>query len=209
MKTEKTKEKSAVGSSPGVKNNLKKQTVSPAPKAAEAKHSGQKADMFITPDNAKSHPVEIGPAPYHRRSDCFICRIQDGLEIQPAGGFIIQGKHFVVTHAPLKMAKAGTFIILSRRHLLDFGEMTQDESTEFGSIMTRLVPAIKDVTEAHRVYYLALMEHSPHFHLWLVSNKKSGRLRGVPYLAHPTGPASHRAAEAISKKVEMRFEQSH
>jgi diadenosine tetraphosphate (Ap4A) HIT family hydrolase len=94
-------------------------------------------------------------------------------------------------------------------HLLDFGEMTPAESTELGSILKRLVPAIKDVTGAHRVYYLALMERAAHFHLWLVPKKKGGKLRGVLYMAHPVVSASLRAAEAISKKIGQRFGQSH
>ena len=152
--------------------------------------------------------VKIGPAPYHHRSACFICRLQDGLEVQPAGRFIIEGIYFVVGHAPLALSKAGTLVIQSRRHLLDFGEMNSDESAGFASILKRLIPAIKDVTGAHRVYYLALMERAPHFHLWLVPKKKGGPLRGVLYPAHPVAPATLRAAEEISKKIERRFEQS-
>jgi diadenosine tetraphosphate (Ap4A) HIT family hydrolase len=189
---------------------MKKQTVSSSPKASVVKPGKRGTDMFITPDNAKSHrhAVEIGPAPFSHRSDCFICRIQDGLEVLPAGDFIIQGKHFVVTHAPLKMARAGTFIILSRRHLLDFSEMTPAESAEFFSILKRLIPAIKNVTDAHRVYFLAFMEHSPHFHFWLVPKRKGGSVRGLDYLARPATPTSHRAAVAISKKIERRFGRS-
>jgi diadenosine tetraphosphate (Ap4A) HIT family hydrolase len=189
---------------------MKKKTISSASEVGATKHNRKKTDMFITPDNARSHkhPVAIGPAPYHRRSDCFICRIQDGLEVQPAGGFIVEGKFFVVAHAPLKMARAGTFIVLSRRHLLDFAEMTSAENAEFGSILRRLIPAIKEVTGAPRIYYLAFMEHAPHFHLWLVPRKEGGRVRGLPYLARPAIPASHRAAEAIAKKIEKRFGRS-
>jgi diadenosine tetraphosphate (Ap4A) HIT family hydrolase len=184
------------------------------PSASEVsvkKPIGRRKHVFITPDNAKSHkhPVEIGPAPYHHRTDCFICRIQDGLEVQPADRFIIEGKHFFVGHAPLAISIAGTLIVQSKRHLLDFGEMTSAESAELGSILRRLIPAIKEVTGSHRVYYLAVMEHAPHFHLWLVPKKKGGPYEGAEYLAHHPGKATHRAAVAISNKIEQRFEQSH
>ena len=189
---------------------MKNKTTSSISKARRTKSKRSKTELFITPDYAKSHkhPVKVGPAPYHHRSDCFICRIQDGLAELPAGSFILEGKHFVVTHAPLKMARVGTVIILSRRHILDFGEMSPAESTEFGSILKRLVPAIKYVTDAHRVYMLAFMEHSPHFHLWLVPKKKGGSVRGLDYLARPAVATSHSAAVAISKKIEKRFERS-
>jgi diadenosine tetraphosphate (Ap4A) HIT family hydrolase len=189
---------------------MKKQSVSSASKIVATNTKKRKTEVFITPDNAKSgrHSVETGPAPYYHRSDCFICRIQDGLEVQPPGGFIIEGKYFVVAHAPLKMARAGTIIILSRRHLLDFSEMTSAESEEFFLIVKRLVPAIKDVAEAPRVYFLAFMEHAPHFHLWLVPRKKGGRIRGLPYLAQPAVATSHRSAEVIAKKIEKQFGRS-
>jgi diadenosine tetraphosphate (Ap4A) HIT family hydrolase len=159
--------------------------------------------MFIVPEKTRSRkqPLEIGPAPYYHRSDCFICRMQDGLGTQPVGGYIVEGEHFVAEHAPLKMANAGTVIVEARRHLLDSGEMTTAESAELGAILKRLVPAIKEATGAHRVYYLALMERVPHFHLWLVPKKKQTRLKGVAYLARRATPATNSAAEAIVKKI--------
>ena len=57
--------------------------------------------------------------------------------------------------------------------------MTPAETTDFGSLLHRLVPAIKAATEVERVYYLALMERVAHFHLWLVPKKDEGELRGV------------------------------
>ena len=103
------------------------------------------------------------------------------------------------------MSNAGTVIVESRRHLLDFGEMTPAESAELGSILKRLVPAVKSTTGAPRVYFLALMERAPHFQLWLVPKQKRGRLKGVAHLARRRVPATSRAAEAISKRIRRRF----
>jgi diadenosine tetraphosphate (Ap4A) HIT family hydrolase len=134
-------------------------------------------------------PVEIGPPPYYHRSDCNICRKQDGLktgsellDVPRPGGYVVEGEHFVVEHAPLQESSAGTVIVEARRHLLDFGEMSPAELAEFGSILHRLVPAVKAATGVQRVYFLALMERAPHFHLWLVPKKNEGELRGVAYL---------------------------
>jgi hypothetical protein len=76
--------------------------------------------------------AEIGPPPYYHRSDCNICRKQDGLktgsELLAApvpGGYIVESEHFLVAHAPLQEASAGTVTVEARRHLLDFGDMTQ------------------------------------------------------------------------------------
>jgi diadenosine tetraphosphate (Ap4A) HIT family hydrolase len=159
--------------------------------------------------------AETGPPHYHR-SDCHICRKQDGLktgsELLDApipGGYVVEGEHFLVEHAPLQDSSAGTVIVEARRHLLDFGEMTPTESAELGAILHRLVPAIKAATGVQRVYFLAVMEHSPHFHLWLVPKKDEGELRGVEYLAQqPPLTASYSAAEEMSRKIRAEFDQS-
>ena len=60
-----------------------------------------------------------------------------------------------------------------------------------------------------RVYFLALMERAPHFHLWLVPKKDEGELRGVAYLAQqPPLTTSYSAAEAMSRKIKEQFERS-
>jgi diadenosine tetraphosphate (Ap4A) HIT family hydrolase len=160
--------------------------------------------------------VEIGPPPYYHRSDCHICRRQDGLktgsELLDAprpSGYIVEGEHFLAEHGPLQESSAGTVIVEARRHLLDFGEMTPTESAELGSILHRLVPAIKAATGVERVYFLALMERSAHFHLWLVPKKNEGDLRGVDYLAQrPPLTSSLGDAEAMSQKIRAKFDAS-
>jgi diadenosine tetraphosphate (Ap4A) HIT family hydrolase len=87
--------------------------------------------------------------------------------------------------------------------------MTPAELAELGPILNRLLPAIKAATGVQRVYFLALMEHSPHFHLWLVPKKNEGELRGVAYLAQqPALTTSYSEAEAMSRKIREQFEQS-
>jgi diadenosine tetraphosphate (Ap4A) HIT family hydrolase len=161
-------------------------------------------------------PVEIGPPPYYHRSDCNICRKQDGLktgsvllDVPRPGGYIVEGANFLVEHAPVQESSAGTVIVESRRHLLDFGEMTPAELAEFGSTVHRLVPAVKAATGVQRVYLLAVMERAPHFHLWLVPKRDEGELRGVAYLAQqPPLTTSQTAAEAMSRAIREQFQQS-
>jgi diadenosine tetraphosphate (Ap4A) HIT family hydrolase len=112
-------------------------------------------------------------------------------------------------HAPLKSASAGTVIVEARRHLLDFGDMTPTESAELGSVLHRLVPAVKAATGVERVYYLALMERAAHFHLWLVPKLNEGGLRGVAYLAQePPRTATLSGAEEMSTKIQAELELS-
>src|SRR5271154_6583614 len=165
---------------------------------------------------SSERPAEIGPPPYYHRSDCNICRKQDGLKTGSAlldaprpGGYIVEGEHFLVEHAPLQSSSAGTVIVEARRHLLDFGDMTPTESAELGSVLHRLVPAVKAATGVERVYYLALMERAAHFYLWLVPKKNGGEIRGGDYLAQqPPLTASPSAAEAMTRKIRAELEPS-
>jgi diadenosine tetraphosphate (Ap4A) HIT family hydrolase len=173
--------------------------------------------MFTYPEAPASEgTAEIGPPPYYHRSDCNICRQQDGLktgsdllDAPRPDGYIVEDEHYLVEHAPLNAAGAGTVIVQARRHLLDFGDMTPTETTDFGSLLHRLVPAVKAATGVERVYYLALMERVDHFHLWLVPKKDEGDLRGVAYMAQqPPLTASLSEAETMSRKIKAAFERS-
>jgi diadenosine tetraphosphate (Ap4A) HIT family hydrolase len=119
------------------------------------------------------------------------------------GGYIVASEHFVVEHAPLQESSAGTVIVEARRHVLDFGDMAPPESAELGPLLHRLVPAVKAATGVERVYFLALMERAPHFHLWLVPKKDEGEFRGVAYMAQqPPLTTSFGDAEAMSRKIQ-------
>ena len=70
--------------------------------------------MFTLPEATASSEgsAEIGPPPYYHRSDCNICRHQDGLKTGSErldaplpGGHIVEGEHFLVEHAPLKLVQ--------------------------------------------------------------------------------------------------------
>ena len=72
--------------------------------------------MSVSSDEQRSseRPVEIGPPPYYHRSDCHICRKQDGLktgsELLDAprpGGYIVEGEYFLAEHSPLQESSAG------------------------------------------------------------------------------------------------------
>jgi diadenosine tetraphosphate (Ap4A) HIT family hydrolase len=170
----------------------------------------------VSVSSGEKDPVEIGPPPYYHRSDCNICRQQDGLktgsellDVPVPGGYVVEGEHFLAEPGPLQESSAGTVILEARRHVLDFGEMTAAELAEFGSIAHRLVPAIKAATGVERVYLLAVMERAPHFHLWFVPKQDEGQLRGVDYLAQrPPLTSSHGQAEAMSIKIREQRERS-
>jgi diadenosine tetraphosphate (Ap4A) HIT family hydrolase len=139
---------------------------------------------------------------------CFICRKQAGKEVAPPGGYIYEGSNFAICHAPRNMGTAGTLLIESRRHFLDFGEMTSVEGVDLAELLKRLFPAIKRTTQAERVYSIATMDGVPHFHIWLVPWKKDEPLRGVTYLAseHQLSPTEE--IEQSVRGIKRAFDRS-
>lgn len=115
--------------------------------------------------------------------DCFICRKHAGMEGQPPGGYVLADGHWRVCHAPLTMGGAGTLIVESRRHYLDYADMTDDEAASLGALLRRLYAALKQVTGAERVYSLATMEGAAHLHMWLAPRPPDAPTRGLAYLA--------------------------
>ncbi len=133
-------------------------------------------------------------------SECFICRKQRGEEATPPGGYLYEGAHFRVCHAPAAMATPSTLLVESRRHFLDFAEMTPEEATSYGPLLARLYTAIKRTTGSERVYTLVTLEGSGHFHTWLIPRMPEAVSRGVRLLVqdHSCAPEEAlAAAEAI------------
>jgi len=141
-------------------------------------------------------------------SKCFICRKQAGKAESPPGGYIYEGRHFAICHAPRNIGTAGTMIVESRRHFLDFEEMTLAEGTDLAGLLMRLFPAVKHATHADRVYSLTMMADVPHFHLWLVPWKKDEPLRGVTYLAGEHQLPSIEEVEQAVRSIRRAFDRS-
>ena len=72
---------------------------------------------------------------------CEICARLQGERPQeePPAGYLYEDRHWLVYHAPVERAMLGQLFLLSRRHFLDFAEMTADEATSYGVIMRALL----------------------------------------------------------------------
>ena len=132
--------------------------------------------------------------------DCFICRKHNGLETVPPGGYIYEDEHWMVCHAPVKLGPLGTLFIESKRHFLDYSEMTEEESTSLGNVMKKIYHALRLHTDAERIYQLTTMEGQPHFHSWLVPRRKEDAERGLKFLARDDS-CSEEDAIALVKKL--------
>ena len=114
---------------------------------------------------------------------CFICRKHEGPEAAPPGGYIYEDEHWMVCHAPGKLGPLGTLFIESRRHFLDYSEMTQEEADTLGTLLKRVYQALRQHTDAERIYQLSTMEGQPHLHMWIVARRREVPERGIKFLA--------------------------
>jgi len=114
---------------------------------------------------------------------CFICEKHDGNQAAPPGGYIYEDEHWMVCHAPAKLGPLGTLFVESKRHFLDYAEMTDEESASLGKVMRQVYQALRTHTAAERIYQLTTLEGQPHFHTWLVPRRKEDAERGLKFLA--------------------------
>jgi diadenosine tetraphosphate (Ap4A) HIT family hydrolase len=115
--------------------------------------------------------------------NCFICRKHNGQEAAPPSGYIYEDEHWTVCHAPVNLGPLGTLFIESKRHFLDYAEMTDEESASLGNVMRKIYHALKLHTEAERIYQVTLIDGVPHFHSWLVPHRKDDLEKGMKFLA--------------------------
>lgn len=131
---------------------------------------------------------------------CFICRKHNGHEVAPPGGYIYEDAHWMVCHAPAELGPLGTLFIESRRHFLDYSEMTVEESASLGDVLKKIYQALRMHTDVERIYQLTTMEGQPHFHSWLVPRGKDATERGLKFLAKDDS-CSEEAARVLASKL--------
>lgn len=134
---------------------------------------------------------------------CFICRKHNGLESTPPGGYIYEDDHWMVCHAPGKLGPLGTLFIESRRHFLDYAEMTVEEAASLGNVLKKVYAVLKEHTGAERVYQLSTIEGVPHYHAWLVPHHKEDTDRSLKFLARDDSCDDNDAAVLADKLREM------
>lgn len=132
--------------------------------------------------------------------NCFICRKHNGLEAAPPGEYIYENEYWMVCHAPANLGPLGTLFIESKRHFLDYAEMTDEESTSLGNVMKKTYQALRSHTSAERIYQVTLIDGVPHFHSWLVPRRKDDTERGMKFLARDDS-CSEEDAIALANKL--------
>lgn len=117
----------------------------------------------------------------------------------PPGGYLVEDGMFRVGHGPTPYWPAGTLLIESYRHFLDFAEMDAEEAATIGPLIQRLVGPLKEATGATRIHVFSCMEGAEHFHTWLVprvGDTPSGRT----FIGNP-GYCTAPEAEAVMARL--------
>ncbi len=130
---------------------------------------------------------------------CSYCHLEEAGR-DPIGGWVHRDEHWLVGHGPADTTMPGALKIISRRHFVDFAEMTPAESASFGLLLTRLDTALRASTDAERVHLVSTRDRVQHFHAWLYPRPASHPLRGTAFLDAPQrgDPAdAERTARAV------------
>ncbi|MGO4106345.1 HIT family protein [Paenibacillus sp. YAF4_2] len=113
---------------------------------------------------------------------CFICEKHLGISNQPPGGYFYEDEYWKVCHFPADQSVLGRIVLESKRHYLDFAEMTKEEAASYGVVIKLLYVVLKQVTEAERVYQLITIDGAPHFHVHFIPRGRDSMTRGIEYL---------------------------
>jgi diadenosine tetraphosphate (Ap4A) HIT family hydrolase len=135
-------------------------------------------------------------------ADCLICaRGGDGRRHDGSvGGNVYEDEHWYAYLAPATTAALGQLFLVSKRHFLDFAEMTPDEAASYGRVLRALYASLKRVLNAERVYARVTVEGVPHFHTWLFPRPRGEAARGMRFMA-----AEHACTEAEALVVAERL----
>lgn len=141
-----------------------------------------------------------------RDQSCLICAKYAGEAVpawagfaDPPGGHLVDDGIWRVGHGPTPYWPAGTLLIESQRHFLDYADFTPEEAATLGPLIRQFTAPLKEATGAQRIHVFSSMEGTEHFHLWMVP--RTGDVQsGRTYLADP-GYCTAPAAEAVIDRV--------
>jgi diadenosine tetraphosphate (Ap4A) HIT family hydrolase len=98
---------------------------------------------------------------------CLACDVLAG-RIEPPGGTIYEDEGWVVDHSISPVALRGWLIVKPRRHVENFGELTDEEAVRFGPISRSAAAAVQKGLGAERVYVCSFGEEWRHVHVHVV-----------------------------------------
>lgn len=118
---------------------------------------------------------------------CFICEKHEGHQAEPPGGYIYEDQYWMACHFPAHIAVLGQLVIESKRHFLDFSNMTVNEARSYGTLMQKTYSVLRKVTGAERIYTLMMLEGADHFHVHLIPRAADSKVKGMELIAQTSG----------------------
>ena len=61
--------------------------------------------------------------------------------------------------------------------------MTPEEAASLGGLLKQVYQALREHTDAERIYQLSTMEGQPHLHMWIVPRRKEVAEKGLKFLS--------------------------
>jgi diadenosine tetraphosphate (Ap4A) HIT family hydrolase len=98
---------------------------------------------------------------------CLACDVLAG-RIEPPGGTIYEDETWVVDHSISPVALRGWLIVKPRRHVENFGDLTDAEAARLGPISRSAAAAVQNALGAERVYVCSFGEEWRHVHIHVV-----------------------------------------
>lgn len=130
---------------------------------------------------------------------CFICEKHTGNTPEPPGGYIYEDEHWMLCHFPIEQSVVGQLVIESKRHFLDFSEMTDEEARSYGLLLKKLYSALKQVTGAERIYSLVTIDGVPHFHAHFIPRMSQSETKGLEFILQEKSCDEKEATEVAQK----------
>lgn len=129
---------------------------------------------------------------------CAICAAQDG----DAGLRRVEVWRDEVWRLTISLAAPvlGFAYLEPHRHVPSLAELEGQEASTLGTVLSRVVRALRDSTEAERVYVYVFGERMPHLHFNLAPHRPGDPLRGGQELADPSAPVLPEARLAATAR---------
>lgn len=101
---------------------------------------------------------------------CMICKLSAKRHEGPLCERIYEEEHWRVVHA-FDTSLPGWLVVIAKRHVESFAELTEEEAASFGPFLHRVSRALQAVTGAVKTYTMLFAERTEfsHLHLHVVS----------------------------------------
>ena len=101
------------------------------------------------------------------QQDCLSCEVIAGLRETP-GGVIFENAHWHLSHQVSPVQLAGFLILQPKRHVEQIGDLTTEESTTMGPLMSAACLALNHILDTRKVYACSFGSMLMHIHFYLV-----------------------------------------